>query len=486
MRITRYLLSSLTIIATLSLPGVCIAAVYKWVDESGKVHFSDSPPQGVKADKKDIKHSKGRSSANGSIPRTANKKTPIRYSGEAKSKRLRLENVVLDLVDGEGGRQVIGAEYSDSACLNKRTTLTWSKGRSEITVKRYQEQFNEVMIEQGYSVEDVGGPLFGGQQHDKAELSLAAEIKELHIARCKGSSYSPGKQKDKVFTFIKIKWSIFDMLERKVVYEISTEGSDNGQYERSTGDSLTKSRFKAFKQSLENMLADKDVVAFFKSTNTSIPVLGPGGFKGIDVTSAVPLSIGIKYGGRNNHFTSVIDKLKRASVTVRSSTGHGSGFLATQDGYVITNAHVVGSAEQVIIVFGKIELRADVIRSHVRRDVALLKLRDYNGDALSISNNPPVEGETVYVIGTPLDEKLSHTVTRGILSAKRTLEDGNKYYQTDAAINPGNSGGPVFNQHGEVIGIAVSGLFTQAGSSLNINFLIPIDEVLATLNISNN
>ena len=91
-----------------------------------------------------------------------------------------------------------------------------------------------------------------------------------------------------------------------------------------------------------------------------------------------------------------------------------------------------------------------------------------------------------FTFGTPLSEKLSSTVTRGIISANRFLEDKQAYYQTDASINPGNSGGPAVNKFGEVIGIAVAGLINRSGSSVNINFLIPIEEAIKTLNIQNN
>lgn len=92
-------------------------------------------------------------------------------------------------------------------------------------------------------------------------------------------------------------------------------------------------------------------------------------------------------------------------------------------------------------------------------------------------------GTPVYIMGTPLSESLSYTVTRGIVSAVRKMEDEQLYYQTDAGVNPGNSGGPAFDPAGEVVAMAVSGLLTRQGGSLNINFLIPIDEVLGSLTV---
>jgi S1-C subfamily serine protease len=91
-------------------------------------------------------------------------------------------------------------------------------------------------------------------------------------------------------------------------------------------------------------------------------------------------------------------------------------------------------------------------------------------------------GEEIYVVGTPLDERLDFSISRGIISARRTL-DKRSYYQTDAAVNPGNSGGPVFNSSGNVIGITVAGLFTRDGGSRNINYVIPILDALDALKI---
>ena len=110
---------------------------------------------------------------------------------------------------------------------------------------------------------------------------------------------------------------------------------------------------------------------------------------------------------------------------------------------------------------------------------------DYSGRSkgVKLSSKQPSIGDELYIIGAPLKIELQHTMTKGIISATRKIS-GLPFYQTDAAINPGNSGGPVFDQHGELIALAVSGLFTSAGASLNINYLIPIDDAVNTLNLN--
>jgi serine protease Do len=101
---------------------------------------------------------------------------------------------------------------------------------------------------------------------------------------------------------------------------------------------------------------------------------------------------------------------------------------------------------------------------------------------LKAAKQGPVPGDEIYVIGTPLDLSLSETITKGIVSAERII-DGQPYLQTDAAINPGNSRGPAFDANGELVAIAVAGIFTSSGASVNINYLIPIDEAMKSLNI---
>jgi S1-C subfamily serine protease len=153
---------------------------------------------------------------------------------------------------------------------------------------------------------------------------------------------------------------------------------------------------------------------------------------------------------------------------------------------VLTNHHVVGANRDVIVIIGEQEQHATVVRSNPGRDVALLKLEKiFAAEPLQVNADNVNLGEEIYVVGTPLDESLSFSISRGIISARRVVDQRN-YYQTDAAVNPGNSGGPVFNAAGNVIGITVAGLFTNDGGSMNINYIIPIMDALEALEIKLN
>ena len=199
---------------------------------------------------------------------------------------------------------------------------------------------------------------------------------------------------------------------------------------------------------------------------------------------ALPDDIVIVQGAPGSSFVAKTAEIEKAAVTVRTAAGHGSGFLVSAPGYVLTNQHVVGQNSEVVVIHGGRQSRAVVLRSHPGRDVALLMLEQpLTAEPLQVDTRRVRLGEEIYVVGTPLDERLDFSITRGIISARRTLDD-RSYYQTDAAVNPGNSGGPVFDSAGNVIGITVAGLFTRDGASKNINYVIPIVDALAALEIT--
>ena len=156
--------------------------------------------------------------------------------------------------------------------------------------------------------------------------------------------------------------------------------------------------------------------------------------------------------------------------------GVGSGFILTADGLVMTNAHVVDGADEVIVTLtDKREFKAKIIGADKRSDVAVVKIDATGLPAVKIGDiNRLKVGEWVMAIGSPFG--LENTVTAGIVSAKqRDTGDYLPLIQTDVAINPGNSGGPLINMRGEVVGIN-SQIYSRSGGFQGISFAIPIDE----------
>jgi serine protease Do len=156
----------------------------------------------------------------------------------------------------------------------------------------------------------------------------------------------------------------------------------------------------------------------------------------------------------------------------------GSGFIVSPDGYILTNNHLVGDADKVLVkVEENSEVEAKVIGTDPESDVAVIKIDAKDLTHLELADSDKLEvGEWVVAIGNPF--RLSQTVTAGIVSAKgrsgfrlATFED---YIQTDAAINPGNSGGPLLNLDGKVIGINTF-IISQSGGYMGIGFAIPIN-----------
>ena len=158
--------------------------------------------------------------------------------------------------------------------------------------------------------------------------------------------------------------------------------------------------------------------------------------------------------------------------------GVGSGFIISSDGYVLTNAHVVEGADEVVVTLtDKREFKAKIVGADKRTDVAVVKIQASGLPAVKVGDVGRLKvGEWVMAIGSPFG--LDNTVTAGIVSAKqRDTGDYLPFIQTDVAINPGNSGGPLINMRGEVVGIN-SQIYSRSGGFMGISFSIPMDEAM--------
>ena len=177
-------------------------------------------------------------------------------------------------------------------------------------------------------------------------------------------------------------------------------------------------------------------------------------------------------------FRDLFEQRRRPQAPARKVQSSGSGFVISDDGYILTNHHVVDQADEIQVLFAdRSEYKASVIGTDRRSDLALLKIDAKDLTALPFANSDELQvGEWVLAIGSPFG--LDYSVTAGIVSAKgRSLPNEQRenyvpFIQTDVAINPGNSGGPLFNLDGEVVGIN-SQIFSRSGGSIGLSFSIP-------------
>ncbi|HDZ15833.1 MAG TPA: DegQ family serine endoprotease [Methylophaga aminisulfidivorans] len=198
-------------------------------------------------------------------------------------------------------------------------------------------------------------------------------------------------------------------------------------------------------------------------------------------SSMMPRGLELPEGsGIDDFFKKFFEGQQGGAPVPRESESLGSGFVISEDGYILTNYHVIKDAEEIIVRFSdRTELVAKLLGSDERSDVALLKV-DANGlktVKLGDSNALKV-GEWVLAIGSPFG--FDYSATQGIVSALgRSLPSDSyvPFIQTDVSINPGNSGGPLFNLKGEVVGIN-SQIYSRTGGFMGVSFAIPIDTVM--------
>jgi serine protease Do len=179
----------------------------------------------------------------------------------------------------------------------------------------------------------------------------------------------------------------------------------------------------------------------------------------------------------------LVNLLGEAVVQVRTPGGLGSGFIINEDGFLITNFHVIEGETQISVEVyhqhnGQLERKSykdvKIIAMNKFEDITLLKIDDKDAPKFSRvllgDSDALAVGETVFAIGSPLG--LERTVTEGIVSTKTREMQGGLYLQTTAQINPGNSGGPLFNLRGEVVGVTNMKIFGEG-----LGFAIPISAV---------
>ncbi len=266
--------------------------------------------------------------------------------------------------------------------------------------------------------------------------------------------------------YIKIKWEIFSTRRQKVVWTSTSEGS------ASVKENITRVEFvkRAMNSVVNNALADPGFIEAIRSDGMSSGNDAPA-------LAALKFSAGQMVSGNVSQNGT---KLLQAVATVQSGAGTGTGFYIGQEGYLLTNYHVVADAKFVKVKLANgHSLVGEVVREDKVRDVALVRTDPVTDGVLSVRHDEPAVGEEVYALGSPFGDLLSGTLTRGVLSSRRVM-DGTAFLQSDVAVNPGNSGGPLLDSNGRVIGMTQMGLKGAQG----INMFIPIGEALEKLSLT--
>ena len=302
----------------------------------------------------------------------------------------------------------------------------------------------------------------------KSEILVAGLVKELKVNICYPMSGFGNFSSSKGEAFLKVDWQIYSKLDRAVIHSVTSEGAGNSD-EAIDGGAVT-AVLNAFAQASRNLLAD-----------TKFREIVSRGGESIKETSFKSNEAVVISTGSSKPVSSSPKEWTDAVVTVFAGMGHGSGFVISEN-LILTNHHVVGESNSVAIKFSNgLQLIGKVIASNSGRDVAVVKVNAALPKYFNLSKTTPTVGSDVYAIGTPLDEKFHSTVSKGIISGFREVNN-KTLIQSDVNIRPGNSGGPLIDKSGNIVGIAVSS-FVVNNSSQGINFFIPIDDALKSLEV---
>ena len=363
--------------------------------------------------------------------------------------------------------------------------------------EEWRRVFTESLQALGYDVAGDTKLLFDeDEDYSRARYAVGGRITDLKMNICdNGSQTGFGLTNQNGEAGMTIEWTIFDSLNRRKALQVTTKGYARIKMPRMEGVQLLFQE--ALGAAIHNLGANAEFhdLVFFDAPPSAEHV--PSGkhepYDRVSGSYAPGEQIALpaqKLSGQpaKGRFEDIV----KSVVLVQVVDGHGSGFFIGKDGYILTNAHVVGHANRVRIVTShkKEELVADVLRVNSRRDAALLKVekmpKDFDFPVLPMRFEKPAVGEDVYAIGTPAYTDLQDTLTKGIVSAHRFDRQEKQWYiQADVFIYGGNSGGPLLDANGNILGLTVSSYVdNRNGADLSgLNNFIPIEDALDKLGV---
>lgn len=289
-------------------------------------------------------------------------------------------------------------------------------------------------------------------------------------ANISGITFHRVGQNKMIYADITIDWELLDYYKKPIYSE--TKVSQSGEYTTFSGqdldDVIEMTITDATEVSLLEFLNNKEVQKLLSDRSVAEKE-----------KSFTPIRL-----PKSSEKVSSIKEALKSSVTIKSTDGHGSGFIVSPEGHILTTYFVVSDSNDIKVILNDgSELNGTLVRASKLNNLALIKIDKKGLVPFNLSPSKDIEiGSTVYAIGTPSSKSLSQSISKGIISGARKSEVGTNVIQTDVSINTGNNGGALVDENGVVVGIVSSKLIGR--NVEGVAFGLPAFEILDKLNIN--
>lgn len=342
------------------------------------------------------------------------------------------------------------------------STQTWPGGQTDFRVATVIDTFRDEMKKAGLAAEQEAS-LFDASAVSPSEFALAGIITDESIKVCAPDASPQGQSNLKGDITMSIDWQLYSRVEKQVVATAHTTGAFSTK-DPVPGGAATLIN-KVFAENIRQLAADPNFRHMLAGRALAEnELIKPPAQSRILVSHT-----------RGNPIVPP-SQAGKAVVVIYAGSALGSGFLISRDGYVLTDAHVVGDSARVRVRWPDgSEGAAEVVRTSKERDVALLKTDPHGHMPLTLSDDMPEVGATVFAIGAPEGQRFEGTVTKGVISGSRVFQ-GFTYIQSDVTAGHGSSGGPLLDEMGRVVGLTEGG--THNATSSGIGLFTPIKDAV--------
>jgi len=396
---------------------------------------------------------------------TASAQTPQETSAAGPGS-VKLVTVLLAL---PAGTPWLSVRVGQGICIYPPAVTTASGEREKQDVTAYAPSFKAELERAGYKPVTPGEENLFDPQASSSDYQAAAVISDVRVDACmsRGGLFAD-RGSVRGDSSMKIDWQIYSPIKKQIVARVSTSGT--AHLDNSIQGGYQRLLVEAFASNVRELAQN---ASFREALNA--PKALTAGFVVPGQQSKISLSGSLKAPARR------IEDAVGSVVMLANGIGTGSGVLISDDGYVLTNAHVVGDEKTLRVRWSdKIETLGEVIRVAKDRDVALVKTNPRERTPLAIKRGAVSPGQRVYAIGTPLDKAFQSSVSSGVVSGSRII-DGLRYIQSDTSVTHGSSGGALLDENGSVIGLTDLGI--EKDGPTGINLFIPIGDAMDFLSL---